>query len=375
MFHPTSSASGASRRLRALGLVLVCALAACDDAGGPVSGEEVRPEIAPPTLERVKVAPPEVERSQTSRVVVRDPNALAATQVDLYKQSDGVVDILWIVDTTGSMATERQVLADNFDRFIEVLLRSRSRFQIGVTSTDMSKDGERGALRGTIKIIDNETPNPKDVFRQNTTFPASRKRWMQALKVMETSLTDTNLYNTPDKPNYGFIRPGAALAVIVVTDGDDESFGGTPYYARRLRSVKGKGYENLISFSVIAGTLPDGCYRPGEESFFGSKADAPVRLADMARRTGGVVASICDSSFESSLVRIAEALNTLKRIFPLSLLPDPGTISVTVDGRAIARHPVFGWEYREEINSIAFSGDYVPPPGSQVRIFFAIDKP
>lgn len=363
-----------STSLRAGCLCLLLAVAGCDDAGGPISGEQVRPEIAPPPVGRVHVAPPEVERSRTARVVVRDPNALAATQVDLFQQSDGVVDILWIVDTTGSMATEREVLADNFDRFIEVLLRSRSRFQIGVTSTDMSSDGERGALRGRIRIIDNDTPNPKEIFRENTTFPPSRKRWMQALKAMETALTDPDLFS-PDRPNHGFLRPGAALAVIVVSDGDDESFGGTAYYARLLRSVKGRGYENLISFSVIAGTLPDGCYRPGEESFYGSKADPPIRLVDVARRTGGVVASICDSSFENSLMRIAEALNTLKRVFPLSLQPDPGTITVSVDGRQIARHPVAGWEYREEINSIAFSGDYVPPPGSQLRIFYAIDKP
>ncbi|MFN7130449.1 MAG: VWA domain-containing protein [Myxococcales bacterium] len=362
-------------RLSACLLACCLALTGCDDAGGPVSGEEVRPEVAPPVLERVKVAPPEVERSRTTRVVVRDPNALAATQVDLFRQSDGVVDILWVIDTTGSMATERKLLADNFDRFIDTLLTTRSRFQIGVTSTDMSKDGERGALRGRVKIIDNDTPNPKDVFRENTTFPDSRKRWMQSLRAMETALTDRTLSDAPGKPNYGFLRPNAALAVIVVSDGDDESFGGTPYYARRLRSVKGKGYENLISFSAIAGTLPDGCYRPGEESFFGSKADPPVRLSDMTRRTGGVLASICDRTFESALVRIAEALNTLKRVFPLSLLPDAATISVTVDGRPVANHPVYGWQYREEINSIAFAGDYVPPPGSQVRIFYAIDRP
>ena len=354
-------------------LLFATALGGCDNAAGPTSIDQVKPIVAPPTLERVRVTPPTVERSRTSRVVVRDPSALAATQADLYKQSDGVVDILWIIDSTGSMANERSSLADNFDRFIDVLARSKSSYQIGVTSTDFGNKGERGALRGTTKVITNATKDPKAVFKVNTTFPASRARWMQSLKAMESALTDPSL-SAPGGPNFGFIRPGAALAVIVVSDGDDESYGGTPYFARRLRSVKGPGYENLISFSTIAGTLPDGCYPVGEETFFGSRAEAPLRLADMTRRTGGVLASICDKSFEDALIRIAEALNTLKRIFPLSLKPDVATLSVTVNGVTIPNDPVSGWQYRKEINSIAFPGDYVPPPGADLRIFYAIDK-
>jgi hypothetical protein len=350
-------------------------LPACDNAAGPTHIDEVKPVLAPPHLSRTRVLPPEVSRSRTTRVVVRDPSALSATQADLYRQSDGIVDILWIIDSTGSMANQRTSLADNFERFIETLLKTRTRFQIGVTSTDFGKLGERGALRGKYKLITNATPNPRDIFRENTTFPPSRGRWMQSLRAMETALTDRSLSDVPGKPNYGFIRSNAALAVIVVSDGDDESTEGIAYYSRLLRSVKGQGYENLISFSTIAGTLPDGCYPPGEETFFGSRAEPPVRLAEMTRRTGGVLASICDNSFEAALVRIAEALNTLKRIFPLSLKPDPGTISVLVDDVAVPQDPLSGWQYRKEINSIAFSGDYVPPPGSQLRIFYAIEKP
>lgn len=357
----------------AIALLALLALG-CNTAAGPVLGGEVQPTVIPPTLAPVQIAPPLIDQSVLTRVLLRDPTSLAATQVDLYRQADGVVDILWVVDTTGSMANQRTSLADNFDRFVAALVGLRTRFQIGVTSTDMSPDGERGALRGVTKIISNDTPNPREVFRANTTFPASRLRWMQGLRAMDAALTDPAL-SAPGGPNHGFLRPGAALAVIAVSDGDDASFGGTAWFARRLRAAKGAGYENLVSFSAIAGTLPDGCYPPGEETFFGSRAEPAFRLADMTRRTGGVLASICDATFESSLVRIAQALNTLKRVFPLSLPPDPATISVMVDGVPVAAHPIAGWEYRTEINSIAFPGDYVPPPGSQLRIFYAIAEP
>ena len=360
--------------LLALPAALCALLASCDRGAGPLIGGEVKPTVAPPALAPVPIAPPLVDQSIVSRVVLRDPTSLAATQVDEYKQADGVVDILWIVDTTGSMANQRTSLADNFDHFIDTLVRLRTEFRIGVTSTDMSPEGERGLVRAEppqrIAIIDNATPNPREVFRANTTFPSSRKRWMQSLGAMVAALDPAQ-----DK-NPGLLRPGAALAVIVVSDGEDATFGGTAYFARWLRGVKGAGYETLISFSAIAGTVPDGCYPPGEESFFGSKADPAFRLADMTRRTGGVFASICDPSFEDSLIRIAQALNTLRRIFPLTLKPDPATLYVTVDSSYVPQHPVNGWEYREDTNSIAFAGDYVPPPGSFIQVFYAIaDSP
>lgn len=358
------------RRATLFVLPALLALASCDHASGPIVGGEVQPTVAPPKLAPVAIAPPQVDQSIVSRVVLRDPTSLAATQVDEYKQADGVVDILWIVDTTGSMANQRTSLADNFDHFIDTLVQLRTSFRIGVTSTDMSSEGERGVLRAEppydVKIIDNDTPNPREVFRANTTFPDSRKRWQQSLNAMVAAL-DPKLNKNP-----GFLRPGAALAVIVVSDGEDQCFGGTAYFSRWLRGVKGAGYETLISFSAIAGTLPDGCYPPGEESYFGSKADPAFRLSDMTRRTGGVFASICDPSFEDSLVRIAQALNTLKRIFPLTLKPDPATLYVTVDSSYVPQHPVNGWEYRADTNSIAFAGDYVPPPGSFIQIFYAI---
>jgi hypothetical protein len=347
-----------------LALVL---LSGCDSGTGPFIGGQVQPNVAPPTLAPVIVAPPTVDRSVVSQVVLRDPSNLAAAQTDTYLQSDGEVDILWIVDTTGSMHDELVALQTNFQRFIDTLERQQVKYHIGVTSTDMSSTGERGALRGDTRIIDNNTPDKQAVFAVNTNFDQySRKRWTQVFGAMTAALSSSG-------PNagLGFVRKNAALAVIAVTNADDATYGGVAYYARWLRSAKGPGFENLVTFSTIAGTLPDGCYPPGQ-SYFGSKADPPFRLADMTRRTAGVLASICDSAFDQSLVRIAQGLNTLRRVFPLTLAPDPTTIYVTVDGVPINADPVNGWQYRPEINSIAFSGDYVPPPGSTVRIFFAI---
>ena len=355
-----------------LGLLLVAlgASSACDNVGGEVGRGEAVPAVAPPRISPVELLPPSVDRSVTRRVEVRDPPAIPAVQVDIQRQADGIVDILWVVDDSGSMANQRQTLTNNFSRFLNELLALQVRFQIGVISTNYN---DRGTLRGgTTKIITNETPNPQQVFLQNTNFPnASRVRLEQGLRMMELALTEPNRSGA----NAGFLRPNAALAVIAVTDEDDNSYGDPAYYSRFLRSLKGPGNENLSSFSIIGGTTPDGCYPPGEEVYFGGRADPAFRYSSVATKTGGIIGSICDVSFESTLVKIAAALNTLRRVFPLSLKPDPATITVRVNGAQIPKDVVNGWQYRTETQSITFLGNYVPPPGAVLRFEYAIAIP
>jgi hypothetical protein len=307
-----------------------------------------------------------VDRSTVNRVEVRPPPSTPFIQVDRLQQSEGTVDILWVIDDSGSMANQRQTLAGNFRRFFDRLVELRVNFQIGVISVNSN---DSGFLRGATRIITNTTPNPEDAFVANTTFPASRARWEQGLRMMQVALSPPVV----DNQNAGFVRPTAALAVIAVSDEDDASIGEPPYYARFLRGAKGKGNENLVTFSVIGGTTPFGCYPPGEQVYFGGLADPAFRYSEVANQTNGIIGSICDTTFENTLIRIAEALNTLRRAFPLSVAPDEGTITVTVNGARIPKDPFVGWQYQSDTRTVTFYGTYVPPPGAAILIQYAVD--
>jgi hypothetical protein len=348
---------------------LALVVTGCDSVGGENGRGEAVPVVAPPRVSPVEILPPKVERTPTQRVVVRDPPRIDATQVDLHKQSDGIVDILWVIDDSGSMKNQRSTLVANFDRFLQELLALKVNFQIGVTSTNAN---DKGQLRGTTKIIKNTTPDPRAVFQTNTTFPDSRTRWEQGLRMAQFAVNSPNI--DPGQPNDGFLRPNAALAIISVSDEDDSSFGDPAYYARAFRSAKGKGNENLVSFSTIGGITPNGCFPPGEQIYFGGLAEPAFRYSAVASKTGGVVGSICDSSFENTLIQIAAALNTLRRVFPLTIAPNPDSITVFVNGVVIPRDVVNGWQFRTETQSIVFLGNYVPPPGAEVRIEYAFSR-
>lgn len=362
--------------MRQLRLLLASLLlgTACDQVGRENARVGAVPVVAAPRLSPVDLAPPRVERSSTGRVVLVDPPLADAIQKDVLRQSDGVVDILWVIDDSGSMTDERRQLVTNFQRFVTELLALHVDFRMGVTSIVFS-DG--GRLRGTTKVIDTKTPSPQRAFEENTTFPTSRARWEQGLRMTQLALTSPN---TDDGgANAGFVRPGAALAIIVVTNEDDASFGTTDYYARVFSSLKGKGNENLVSFSVIGGTTPNGCTPASEATYYGSLAEPAFRYSEVASMTGGVIGSICDASFEQTLLRIAQALNTLKRAFPLTLAPIAGSVRVTVtDGTAgdvlVPDDLTRGFQYRPDTNSVVFLGTYVPPPGSTVTIEYAFAK-
>ncbi len=361
------------KSLRSLSLLALLLASACDPVGRENGKGNAVPVVAPPLLSPVDIKPPQIQRTPTGRFNVVNPPNVDATQVDVLKQSDGIVDILWVIDDSGSMANERRQLVANFNRFIQELLNLNVDFQMGVTSIVFS-DG--GKLRGATKIITRMTPDPRAVFEANTTFPDSRSRWEQGLRMTQFALTSP--LTDPSGPNFGFIRPKAALAVITVTNEDDGSFGTTDYYSRVFKGLKGKGNENLVTFSVIGGNTPNGCTPPNEVSLYGSHASAAFRYAEVSAKTGGVIGSICDASFEQTLVKIAQALNTLKRVFPMTLKPIAGSVSVTIISgtttTVVPNDPVSGFQYRADTNSVVFLGTYIPPPGATVRIEYAFSK-
>ncbi len=161
--------------------------------------------------------------------------------------------------------------------------------------------------------------------------------------------------------------------MIAAANTDDESFGDVAYFARYLKGLKGKGNEELVTFSALGGPADAGCTPPGEGQIFGSHVDPTPRLQGLTQDAGGVFESICDEAgFNGSLEQIALNLKTLRRYFPLSAPPNPATISVSVDGQPVAQDAQGGWQYLANINAVAFLGSYVPEPGAAVVITYAV---
>ncbi|MHB1847062.1 MAG: vWA domain-containing protein [Deltaproteobacteria bacterium] len=338
------------------------------------------PQGAPPALEPVQIESFDLPRSALTQTQILDPRVRAALQVDDFKQSPALVDVLWVVSNDGIMADERDRLSSAVSAFIQVLADSKVNWQMGVTSTDLSSyllpdgtthQGDGGLLHGPVPILTAADPTYLQDFQAALTWPIQR----------DSAPSETSLFRSmqlavenaqPGGPNAGLIRDGAALAVIGASNTDDQSFGEPAWYARWLKGLKGKGNEQLLTFSALGGPAA-GCIPTGQAQIFGADVAPTVRLSELVTATGGVFESICDEpAFVPALQRIALNLKTLRRYFPLSVTPDPTSLSVTVNGQPVAEDPQAGWEYLSAINTIAFLGSYVPDPGADVTISYAV---
>ena len=73
-----------------------------------------------------------------SRDISFDLLSESATFNQNSAEVNGKIDILWVVDNSGSMATSQQAVADNFRRFIDKFEENGFDFQIAVTTSDVA---------------------------------------------------------------------------------------------------------------------------------------------------------------------------------------------------------------------------------------------
>lgn len=326
------------------------------------------------------------------------PNLLAATDYSLI-QSNSEVDILWIVDSSGSMSEEQSYLGQNFSSFLSQLLANSTDFQVGVTSTDICSsttpssvplsirycptlDGTaatrlRGSLIGSTgqKVLKPSTNDISPKFLQYASVGIQGSGYEHGLKAAEMAV-EKSLAGQ----NENLVRPNAFLAVIVVSDEEDDgiglgmtdSYSGQNYVERGLTSfrytddhlinylgsVKGSGN---FSISAITGTRQANgqlCSAPHSRPL-----EEGTQYISAARKTGGIVQSICDTNWSTSLGSIGKDIAAQSAQIVLSHAPYESTIKVSVNGIASDK-----WTYSSGNNSIKFQAGFVPANGTSVKV-------
>lgn len=309
-------------------------------------------------------------------IPVHGAGTLSDTRTDVFHQAErSSVDVLFVVDNSGSMMEEQQAVGEAFDEFINYAVRQGIDYHIGVTTTGIGPSGggwspcpggvdggEAGRLfpviGNTPRYITASTPNPIDIFRQNVQVGVCHW-WEEGLEAAYRALSPP-LVDSLDAPNtsqsndgnLGFYRPGARLSVIIVTDEDDHSDKSTNFYIDFFRNLKGAGGEDV----TVHGVLGDGC---------NTASGSGDRYRAVISTTGGTVESICTSDWGESLVNLAQSTFGYTLRFPLSGRPDGG-VTVTVNG--VRR--TTGWSYDPNTNQVVFLEASAPPPGARVEISY-----
>ena len=256
---------------------------------------------------------------------------------DLYE----AVDVLWVVDNSGSMSDDLDTVARNFSSFIQVFIDLDLDWQMGVITTDMDNSQYSGKLVGP--YLTPTTPDVVGEFIDQIDLGSGGSATEKGFEATEAALT-APLVNGH---NAGFMRADAALATIVISDEDNSSSQSASSFVSWYESLKAT--SDMTTFNAIC------------EGIFLSCS----KYATAADSTGGITGDIGSSDYASILESISYTSAGMTVSFDLAYEPsDLGRMQVTVDGADVPQDPFNGWTYDTVDQSVTFHGSWIPAPGS-----------
>jgi hypothetical protein len=312
-------------------------------------------------------------------------NALTNCNATQVVPASVSTDILFVIDDSGSMSEEQANLAANLDAFVSTLVASpvQNDFRIGITNTSVEeftvtattgksytagpsagvpypagalvaikKDAAGNAIPGALiydaslyaqtagwggnRILDKGSPTLAADFNANVHMGLNGSGKEQPFRAARLALSDRLL-----DANAGFLRDGARLAVIFLTDEDDCSDSAAPFattndqcHAKATKNANPPildtpddfaafllgplgGELRDVAVGAIAGfdpaTLAPSCGDPTlcQDGACSTAQDEADRFATLATILGPgrmQLGSICDASFRNTLTRFAAIL-------------------------------------------------------------------
>lgn len=256
------------------------------------------------------------------------PDGFAAEVFDITPLPDPA--ILWVLDDSCSMVEEHFKVALAAPALFARLQNSEEDWHVGVITTDTSDSARNGKLvrvAGT-PFIDRDVPQGAALFAEMSDPGSAGAITEQGLLAADRALRmPTRDLKTA---NAGFVAPGAAVLIVVVSDEDDNS---APQLTRNefIESMRTLPGASSVSLFALVGPA-SGCESPDSVALPG------MIYASVAKALDGAVYSLCDEDFTATVDAIGKrAMGPVSR-YPLDTTPHLDTVTAwVVDGDG-ARH-------------------------------------
>ena len=271
--------------------------------------------------------------------------AISLTETFNTDLSYGAIDILVVVDNSGSMGNEQAKLAPQLASLLTYV--DHASWQVSVITTD-ARNKECGSL------IKKGDPGYIDAFKQDINDAGTRgsgneRGFYQAMHGLSCKMS-----------NKDWLQPNSAVAVLIVSDEDNCSRGctnaaeGTNSLKNFLATLRPSGSTGV--FGII--DVPD---QNGKSTCSTAYNVSRQYQAEIVA-TGGTSGSICDNSYAPTLQAISSKISTLlKKEFRLMETPVPGSLSVTIDGQPYNDYMLSG-------KSLVLGGN--PPKNKKVEVSY-----
>ena len=263
------------------------------------------------------------------------------------------LDILWVIDNSGSMADNQIAIGENFSAFIDDFIRKDIDFKMAITSTDTSSPSSSGRIvegseekltSAAAKINEFKFKDDfKELIRIGTTG-SSVEKGLEASEAFFQRYSGT------------FLRDDAYLIVVIVSDEEDQSPKLVSTYVNYLKSMKSE--QGLVKIYSIADIN-------NSNQGYGINGGA-ARYIDASESTAGLISNI-NADFYETLSLMGDSVIKLVDSFPLSNNPEPSSIKVFVNG-VESRNFIFD----ASSLSIKFMSQNVPEAGDKIKVYYTV---
>jgi hypothetical protein len=235
------------------------------------------------------------------------------------------MDVVFVVDDTGSMRDKQLKLRANLPRFVDVLDDYRTKtgatldYRLAVTSTDAERSNLKSGGKGGFVTLPSDgncsagpprswlertDPSVAAAFACRATLGTLGSTNEKPIEALSLSLTD----RAADQ-NRDFVRDDALLAFVILTDEEDSSPTSPSALVATLDQLK--KVRGRWAGAVISGP-PDKACGGGSTGGGGDRAprlhELVDRAADTATGKNNVIArSICDATYDQA---VKDALDT-----------------------------------------------------------------
>jgi hypothetical protein len=287
------------------------------------------------------------------------------------------VDALLVVDNSFSMAPFQARLAEGFEPLVEDFRAAGVDLHLAVVTTSVTpafRSADNGCTAADVaaspqplrfaggRFLSLATPDVEASFRELVQVGVCGDGSEMGMHVAWEVLRGDEATSS------GFLRPDAALSVILVSDEDDSSPLAPAWYVDAWREAKGLDDRDAVLVSTLSVVELASC-RGGEAE----NAVVGARYAVAAAATGGVVGDICAADFRAPLQEMSRLSSRLEDTFFLSKEPATASLRVTVDDVEIGCD-AGAWSYQrvleqgQEVPAVVFDVAQRPPADSRVVV-------
>ena len=270
------------------------------------------------------------------------------------------VDVLWVLDDASAVADRLDALAGQASALLDAWDRFGIDYHVAVIDLEPEHGG---AFLGP--VVTPDTADGGDTLAEAIRAAIGGGGPAPFFDVTQAALSEP-LISTD---NAGFLRPDSYLAVVALSERDDESDQTGATFAAWLEGTRDPA---LVSFSGVTGPtrgiLPCG--------LFGDSVEPAPRLGTAITDTEGLHMEICDYGAPRIMDDFSVFTAGLRDAFPLSReVTVDDWMYVLIDGEEVPRDGSDGWTYASGPNEVRFHGEWVPTAGQTIEVNYPAAVP